>query len=52
MRSDLVIDGGNSFYLDSEENGLTLDQKKINFMGMGVSVVKKEQERSSNNGWL
>ena len=34
---DLVIDGGNSFYLDSEENGLTLEQKKINFMGMGVS---------------
>ena len=34
---DLVIDGGNSCYLDSEENGLTLEQKKINFMGMGVS---------------
>ena len=34
---DLVIDGGNSFYLDSEENGLALEQKKINFMGMGVS---------------
>jgi len=34
---DLVIDGGNSFYLDSEENGITLNQKKINFIGMGVS---------------
>ena len=34
---DLVIDGGNSFYLDSEENGLALEQKKIKFMGMGVS---------------
>ena len=34
---DLVIDGGNSFYLDSEENGINLNQKKINFIGMGVS---------------
>ena len=34
---DLVIDGGNSFYIDSEENGITLNQKKINFIGMGVS---------------
>ena len=34
---DLVIDGGNSFYLDSEENGLALEQKKIKFIGMGVS---------------
>jgi len=34
---DLIIDGGNSFYLDSEENGMNLDRKKINFIGMGVS---------------
>ena len=34
---DLVIDGGNSFYLDSEESGLALEQKKIKFIGMGVS---------------
>ena len=34
---DLVIDGGNSFYLDSEENGLALEKKKINFLGVGVS---------------
>ena len=34
---DLVIDGGNSFYLDSESNGINLNQKKINFIGMGVS---------------
>ena len=34
---DLIIDGGNSFYLDSEENGRNLDRKKINFIGMGVS---------------
>ena len=34
---DLVIDGGNSFYLDSEESGLALEKKKIKFIGMGVS---------------
>ena len=34
---DIVIDGGNSFYLDSEESGLALEQKKIKFIGMGVS---------------
>ena len=34
---DLVIDGGNSFYLDSEENGLAIEKKKIKFIGMGVS---------------
>ena len=38
---DLVIDGGNSFYLDSEENGINLNQKKINFIGMGVSGGEK-----------
>ncbi len=34
---DVIIDGGNSFYLDSERNGIALEQKKINFIGMGVS---------------
>lgn len=34
---DLIIDGGNSFYLDSEEIGTNLKHKKINFIGMGVS---------------
>ena len=34
---DLIIDGGNSFYLDSEENGSNLKQKNIDFIGMGVS---------------
>ena len=33
---DLIIDGGNSFYLDSEENGSNLKQKNIDFIGMGV----------------
>ncbi len=34
---DLVIDGGNSFYIDSEENGLALEDRGIKFIGMGVS---------------
>ncbi len=34
---DVIIDGGNSFYLASEENGINLNEKKINFIGMGVS---------------
>ena len=32
-----VIDGGNSFYLDSIENGEYLKKNSINFIGMGVS---------------
>ena len=32
-----IIDGGNSFYLDSIENGEYLKKYSINFIGMGVS---------------
>ncbi len=32
-----IIDGGNSFYLDSVENGEYLKKNSINFIGMGVS---------------
>ena len=32
-----IIDGGNSFYLDSIENGEYLKKNFINFIGMGVS---------------
>ena len=32
-----IIDGGNSFYLDSIENGEYLKNNSINFIGMGVS---------------
>ncbi len=32
-----IIDGGNSFYLDSLENGEYLKKNSINFIGMGVS---------------
>ena len=35
---DLIIDGGNSFYLDSEENGLTLEQKKINSLLVQILI--------------
>ena len=32
-----IIDGGNSFYIDSIENGEYLKKNSINFIGMGVS---------------
>ena len=34
---DLIVDGGNSNYKDSEENGKELERKNINFAGLGVS---------------
>ena len=33
----MIIDGGNSFYLDSIDNGKYLSKKSIHFIGMGVS---------------
>ena len=33
----MIIDGGNSFYLDSIDNGKYLSEKSIHFIGMGVS---------------
>jgi len=33
----VISDGGNSFYLDSIDNGKYLSKKSINFIGMGVS---------------
>ena len=33
----IVIDGGNSFYVDSIDNGKYLSEKSIHFIGMGVS---------------
>ena len=33
----VIIDGGNSFYLDSIDNGNYLSKKSIHFIGMGVS---------------
>ena len=33
----MIIDGGNSFYVDSINNGKYLSKKSIHFIGMGVS---------------
>ena len=33
----VIIDGGNSFYLDSIDNGNYLSKKSLHFIGMGVS---------------
>ena len=33
----MIIDGGNSYYLDSIDNGKYLSEKSIDFIGMGVS---------------
>ncbi len=37
LRSDLIIDGGNSHYTDTERRIAELDTKNIGFMGIGVS---------------
>jgi len=34
---DLLIDGGNSFFLDTERRSKELESKRINFIGTGVS---------------
>jgi len=34
---DLIIDGGNSFFLDTERRAKQVEGRKINFLGMGVS---------------
>jgi len=36
-KNDIVIDGGNSHYKDTERRQTDLKKKKINFIGMGVS---------------
>lgn len=36
-RGDVIIDGGNSHYEDTEKRALLMAQKKILFLGMGVS---------------
>jgi len=38
---DWVLDGGNSNYKDSEENGKELEKKNIHFAGLGVSGGEK-----------
>ncbi len=34
---DILIDGGNSFFLDTERRNLALEKEGFNFMGIGVS---------------
>jgi len=36
-KGDLIIDGGNSFYKDTERRAVTLADKEINYIGTGVS---------------
>jgi len=40
---DVIIDGGNSFYQESENHGNILSSKSIEFIGMGVAIhfIKK-----------
>lgn len=40
-KGDIVIDGGNSHYRDTERRGKMLAAKKIHFLGMGVSGGEK-----------
>jgi 6-phosphogluconate dehydrogenase len=37
QQGDILIDGGNSFFLDSERRANSLEQDHIRFVGMGVS---------------
>jgi len=36
-KNDVIIDGGNSFFLDTERRVKSLGREKIRFIGMGVS---------------
>ncbi len=36
-KDDLIIDGGNSYFLDTERRARELEEKGFNFFGMGVS---------------
>jgi len=38
---DVIIDGGNSHYVDTDRRAVTLASKKIEFIGMGVSGGEK-----------
>ena len=35
--ADILIDGGNSFFLDTERRGAQLAEKRLNYVGTGVS---------------
>ncbi len=36
-KGDIIIDGGNSYYADTERRAQALEQKAIHFFGMGIS---------------
>ena len=36
-KGDLIVDGGNSHYRDTEQRGITLEQQGIHFLGCGIS---------------
>ncbi len=36
-KGDIIIDGGNSFYTDTERRAKALEEKSIHFFGMGIS---------------
>ncbi len=36
-KGDLIIDGGNSYFLDTERRAKELESEELNFFGMGVS---------------
>jgi 6-phosphogluconate dehydrogenase len=36
-KGDILIDGGNSYFLDTERRNLELEEEGFNFMGVGVS---------------
>ena len=48
-KGDIIIDGGNSYFKDTERRELFLKTKKINFLGIGISggliIFGKEERR-------
>ena len=36
-KGDIIIDGGNSYYMDTERRAHALEEKAIHFFGMGIS---------------
>jgi 6-phosphogluconate dehydrogenase len=41
QKGDLIIDGGNSYFMDTERRVKELEQEGLNFIGMGVSGGEK-----------
>jgi 6-phosphogluconate dehydrogenase len=43
-RNDIIIDGGNSHFTDTERRSTSLEKKRIHFFGMGFQEVRKVPE--------